>query len=55
MDTNFFENTQYKNKFTRQSLLLDITLVSNKKKYNITLPEDLKIDMFFQSLITKRN
>ena len=51
MDTNFFENTQYKNKFTRQSLLLDITLVSNKKKYNITLPEDLKIDMFSEVFV----
>ena len=50
METNFFENTQYKNKFTRKSLLLEIDL-DNIIDYTITLPEELKIDNFSEVFV----
>ena len=51
METNFFENTQYKNKFTRKSLLLEIRLTENTTNYTVTLPEELKIDNFSEVFV----
>ena len=51
METNFFENTQYKNKFTRKSLLLEIRLTENTTNYTLTLPEELKIDNFSEVFV----
>ena len=50
METNFFENTQYKNKFTRKSLLLEIGL-TDTTDYTVTLPEELKIDNFSEVFV----
>ena len=51
METNFFENTQYKNKFTRKSLLLEIGLLTSTTNYTVTLPEELKIDNFSEVFV----
>tara|TARA_Y100000996_G_scaffold409779_1_gene391009 strand:- start:80 stop:589 length:510 start_codon:yes stop_codon:yes gene_type:complete len=51
METNFFENTQYKNKFTRKSLLLEIGLTQDTTNYTVTLPEELKIDNFSEVFV----
>tara|TARA_B100000214_G_scaffold374448_2_gene357248 strand:- start:3113 stop:3610 length:498 start_codon:yes stop_codon:yes gene_type:complete len=51
METNFFENTQYKNKFTRKSLLLEIGLTQYTTNYTVTLPEELKIDNFSEVFV----
>tara|TARA_A100001037_G_scaffold258542_1_gene245803 strand:- start:11079 stop:11567 length:489 start_codon:yes stop_codon:yes gene_type:complete len=51
METNFFENTQYKNKFTRKSLLLQIGLLTSTTNYTVTLPEELKIDNFSEVFV----
>lgn len=57
METNFYENTQYKNKYIRKSLLLEISLTEGTTNYTITLPEELKIDnfseVFVDTVVTK--
>ena len=57
METNFYENTQYKNKYIRKSLLLEISLTEDTTNYTITLPEELKIDnfseVFVDTVVTK--
>lgn len=57
METSFFENTQYKNKYTRKSLIIDITLLDNIINYNVVLPEELKVDnfseVFVDTVVTK--
>ena len=51
METNFFENTQYKNKYSRKSLMIDITLLENTINYNVVLPEELKVDKFSEVFV----
>ena len=47
----FFENTQYKNKYTRKSLMVDITVLQNTINYNVVLPEELKVDKFSEVFV----
>ena len=51
METSFFENTQYKNKYTRKSLMVDISLAQNTINYNVVLPEELKVDKFSEVFV----
>ena len=51
METNFFENTQYKNKYARKSLMIDITVLENTINYNVVLPEELKVDKFSEVFV----
>ena len=51
METSFFENTQYKNKYTRKSLMIDITVLQNTINYNVVLPEELKVDKFSEIFV----
>ena len=51
METSFFENTQYKNKYTRKSLIVDISLAQNTINYNVVLPEELKVDKFSEVFV----
>tara|TARA_Y100000389_G_scaffold203285_1_gene251241 strand:- start:758 stop:1297 length:540 start_codon:yes stop_codon:yes gene_type:complete len=51
METNFFENTQYKNKYARKSLMIDITVLQNTINYNVVLPEELKVDKFSEVFV----
>ena len=51
METSFFENTQYKNKYARKSLMIDITLLENTINYNVVLPEELKVDKFSEVFV----
>jgi hypothetical protein len=51
METSFFENTQYKNKYTKKSLIIDISLRGNIINYNVVLPEELKVDKFSEVFV----
>ena len=51
METSFFENTQYKNKYARKSLMIDITVLQNTINYNVVLPEELKVDKFSEVFV----
>lgn len=51
METRFFENTQYKNKYTKKSLIVDISLAQTTINYNVVLPEELKVDKFSEVFV----
>lgn len=51
MELNIFENTQYKNKFTKKSLIVDISLTQTTINYNVVLPEELKVDKFSEVFV----